>query len=154
MLPFLLGSGESRPGFHQGCEEAAGRLTQRIGRVQFQCPTRKKKTPSKPKQTVFMISTSQHSIILLPVPDRPRQPLPRKQRRDGDAAPVPPAAALGSEGQRSPRGVPERTLPSHGSRECGEGRAVLGPSEQSAGSFLWQREVVKKTEQIPPRFRA
>lgn len=48
--------------------------------------------------------------------------------------------------------VTELTLPSHGSRERREGRAVLGPSDQSAGCLVSQCEYVKKAEQIPPWF--
>lgn len=133
MLPFLLGSGEATPGFHQGCKDGSRR-----GSDVFNFNVQPRKKPSKPKQTVFMISTSQHSIIPLPVSDKHSQLLPRKHLRDGDTAPEPPAAALGSEGQRSPppSRVPELTLPSHGSRECREGRAVLSPQINLVPLFL------------------
>lgn len=87
----------------------------RRGSDVFNFNVQPEKNPSEPKQTVFMISTSQHSIILLPVSDRHSQPLPREHLWDGDTAPVPWQLPWARRGSDPPLWVPELTLPSHGS---------------------------------------
>lgn len=101
-----------------------------------------------------MISTSQHSIIPLPVSDRHSQLLPRKHLRDGDTAPLPPGAALGSEGQRFPLWVPELTLPSHGSGSAESDVQFSAHQIALLVPLFGSVTMLKKTEQIPPRFRA
>jgi len=120
-LPFLPGSGEPKSAFHHCCEEAAGRLTPRIGRVQFQCPIRKERKKN-PKQTVLMISTSHHSPVLLPASDKDSQLLPRRHLGDSKP-PLVPSAEVQLQSPQHPGSRAHTAL----ARQLGaEGRAALG----------------------------
>lgn len=104
--PFLLRSREPKPGFHQHCEEAVRRLTQRIGHVQFQSPPGRKKKKKHTKQAIFMISTSHYSVIPLPVSDKYGQLLRRSHPWDRKMSLVPPrqphSPGLGGAGSEHP----------------------------------------------------
>lgn len=141
-FPFAPRSGEAEPGFHQHSKEAAGGLTQTIGRVQFQPPAGKKKITNKP--TMFTAFASHRSIALLPLADKPCQLLPSSHPGDRELFPV-----RGRPAQWANTAL-ARQLGAEETRWSGPGRSVCSPHsfcvntkrDWADSSLVWSTKTV------------